>query len=543
MRIESKSSVIEESSDATLVISSLGGDKLAFETIVVRYQRLLCSLAYSSIGSVNESEDLVQETFVEAWKKLSKLQEPEKLKAWLCGILRFKISHHHRKQARQPTQHVDETAESNVLEPSDITTGDKTTEEIAMRDQERALLWQTLKDLPETYRETLILYYREHRSVAHVANELDLSEDTVKQRLSRGRKLLQAKMMKFVEDALERSSPGHVFTAGVMASLVTLAPPTKAAGYGVTAAKLGTTFKLATIVTFLATASGFISCFFGLRASLDKSRTDRERKAVVKETIIFVAVAIAFVAGLLGFRYLALAFPASSRSFLVLSQIIVFSFVASYLILLFKSFRKMAELRVAERARKPEAFASPGDQPNAKGREYKSRYSLLGFPLVHIKFAASEKGEEVAIGWIAFGEKAYGLLFAWGGFTVAPISVGVFSVGIIGIGAVGVGFAGIGCVGIGLLAMGASAIGYKAYGSLSATGWENAFSQGFSMAKEAAIGPIAYAEHINNELAISISNLSTAGQSYVAILAAMTVLVIAPVVWYAHVVRKKNRGL
>ena len=76
---------------------------------------------------------------------------------------------------------------------------------------------------------------------------------------------------------------------------------------------------------------------------------------------------------------------------------------------------------------------------------------------------------------------------------------------------------------------------------MTATGWESAFSPGFSIAKEAAIGPIAYAEHVNNELAASIANLSTVSQSYVAILGIMAVLVIVPVVWYSRIVRKRIR--
>jgi hypothetical protein len=114
-----------------------------------------------------------------------------------------------------------------------------------MKEEEQTLLWQTLEAVPETYRETLILYYREHRSVEQVASELDLSEDAVKQRLSRGRKLLQEKMMKFVEGALERSAPGQVFTAGVLAAMATVAPPAKAAAAGMTAAKVGSAFKWA----------------------------------------------------------------------------------------------------------------------------------------------------------------------------------------------------------------------------------------------------------------------------------------------------------
>jgi hypothetical protein len=83
---------------------------------------------------------------------------------------------------------------------------------------------------------------------------------------------------------------------------------------------------------------------------------------------------------------------------------------------------------------------------------------------------------------------AHGLLFAWVGFAVAPVSLGIVSFGVISVGALGFGLIGIGLAGIGF---GASAVAYKAYAALSALGWESAFSNGFSTAIEAAISPMA----------------------------------------------------
>ncbi len=526
-----------ELGDAVLVTASLDGNRQAFGQIVARYQRLLCSLAYSSLGNVSESEDIAQEAFVEAWKRLGSLREPEKLKSWLCGILRFKVGHHRRREARQPIRHAGELHEADLLESSD-----EPIEDAAMKNEEQVLLWQALEAVPVTYRETMILYYREERSVQQVAHELDVSEDAVKQRLSRGRKLLQEKMMSFVEGALARSAPGHVFTASVLAAVATLAPPAKAAGVGATAAKVGSTFKWATIVTFVATASGFISSFFALRANLDQSRTSRERRAIVKTTAAFIGVALALVAGLLGLRHLALVPLGNVKYLAILSQVGVVAFVVSYVAMTVRLMKRMRALRTAERLRRPDLFAAPVDQLDSRKREYKSRLTFLGLPLVHAKFAMAEEGEKPAVGWIAAGHEAYGLLFAWGGIAVAPISVGIVSFGLVTVGAVGFGLVGMGTVGIGLLAMGAAAIGYKAYASLSAMGWESAFSQGFSIANDAAIGPIAFAKQVNNELAASIANLSTVSQSYVAILGVMTLLVLVPVVWYARAVRSKLRS-
>jgi RNA polymerase sigma factor (sigma-70 family) len=534
MKTKKNRSTFREPDDAALVAASLEGDRQAFGKIVTRYQRLLCSLAYSSLGNLGESEDVAQEAFVEAWNKLGTLREPQKLKAWLCGILRFKISHHHRKEAHQPLRHAGELDDADGLESSN-----ETIEDAVMKQEEQDLLWQALEAVPETYRETLILFYREHRSIEHVANELDLSEDAVKQRLSRGRKLVQEKMMSFVENALARTAPGHAFTAGVLGALASVAPPAKAAGAGMAAAKVGSTFKWAGIITFLATISGLISSFFALRANLDQSRTKRERRAVIRVTVVFLAVALVFVAGMFGLRYLAMQPCANAAYPAVLSQLMVLSFIIGYGLMTARLLKSMRALRSAERRRRTDLFASADDQPHSKKREYRSRLTLLGLPLVHARFAMAEEGEKPAVAWVAAGDRAYGLLFAWGGFAVAPVSVGIISCGMVTVGAVGFGLVAMGTVGVGLLAMGASAIGYKAYGSLSAMGWESAFSPAFSIAKEAAVGPIAYAREVNSDLAVALTNLSTVDQFYVWILGIAALLVIVPVVWYARIVRRK----
>ena len=72
--------------DAELVSGTLAGNRDAFSHIVSRYQSLICSLAYSATGSLGQSEDLAQETFIAAWKGSRTLREPEKLRSWLCSI-------------------------------------------------------------------------------------------------------------------------------------------------------------------------------------------------------------------------------------------------------------------------------------------------------------------------------------------------------------------------------------------------------------------------------------------------------------------------
>src|SRR6266571_2962456 len=228
------------SSDSELVTQSLAGNRDAFGRIVARYQSLLCSLAYSATGSLSQSEDLAQETFVTAWKQLADLREPEKLRSWLCRISRNLTYDALRRQGREPI-HKAESLEEIEESPASI----PLPSECTINREEEAILWRLIERIPESYREPLVLFYREHQSIENVAAALDLSEDAVKQRLSRGRKLLHEQVVAFVEGALERTSPGKAFTIGVLAAIPAFTISAKAATVGVTAAKGGTIAKTA----------------------------------------------------------------------------------------------------------------------------------------------------------------------------------------------------------------------------------------------------------------------------------------------------------
>jgi RNA polymerase sigma factor (sigma-70 family) len=231
-----------EFNDAELVAESLDGNRDAFRQIVERYQTLISSLAYCATGNVSLSEDLAQETFVTAWKKLAELREPARLRPWLCSITRFLISKEFRRQRRElvhaaETLEADEWVSPEPLPPDQV-----------ISEEEKAILWRSLERIPEIYREPLVLFYREHQSIEAVAQDLELSEDAVKQRLSRGRKLLQEQFLAFVAGALKQTTPGKTFTLGVIAALPLLATTAKAATVGTALAQQGSVAAKTTAV-------------------------------------------------------------------------------------------------------------------------------------------------------------------------------------------------------------------------------------------------------------------------------------------------------
>jgi len=525
-------------SDAELVAATLAGDRRAFGVIVERYQRLLCSLAFSATGGIGQSEDLAQETFLDAWRQLADLREPEKLRPWLCGILRFKVSRLRRSDGREPVRQADPLEEAAAVPSADEAVPDQ-----AVHQEEQALMWSALERVPEIYREPLVLYYREHRSVEHVAAALDLTEDAVKQRLARGRKILQEQVLAFVEGALARTTPGKLFTIATLAMLPALVAPTPAqaavAGAGSLAAKGGALAKTTALAGLLASGSGIISAILTLRSSLDQSRTPRERRAVVKTTIAYFAGAWCFLGALWLLRAASWQWWDRRLAFAVVTQVLVLGFMVVWPVSLFRVMRHMRRLRSSERLAHPELFRAARDQVGSSAGEYRSRLTLLGVPLVHCRFSSPDEGQPPVFGWIAGGDRAYGLIVAWGGYAVAPISVGAVAVGIFALGNFSVGLFSFGTVALGWLALGCASVGFNAYAWLSALGWNTAQGGGFGLAGHAANAPVALAEHANDAAARAILANPGSQQHQMTVITVITLLSLVPAVLYARAVRRR----
>lgn len=260
-------------SDAQLVESTLAGDRAAFAAIVKRYQSLVCSITYNATGSLSLSEDLAQETFLAAWRELPKLREPARLRSWLCGITRFLVGKEYTRRGRDPVHAADSL--DAVPEPLSPATSPMVQ---AVSREEEAILWRALQRIPDAYREPLILFYREEKSIERVAAELELSKDAVKQRLSRGRKLLHEEVAAFVEGTLSRTAPQADFSNAVLAML----PAAPAATAGVGAAGKGATLaKSGSLGAWAASLAPFVGLIAGILVSWLSSRsapTARERR-------------------------------------------------------------------------------------------------------------------------------------------------------------------------------------------------------------------------------------------------------------------------
>ncbi len=473
------------SDDARLVESVLNGDRDAFSQLVAKYQNPIAAFAYSACGDIAQSEDLAQETFIIAWRKLRDLKEPAKFKSWLFGIARNLINNAARKQTRNPlagSHELDENLTSTTLaaNPTDH----------AITKEEQAILWQALEHIPESYREPLVLFYREHQSIQRVADTLDLTEEATRQRLSRGRKLLHERVIAFVEGALAQTAPDQTFTAGVMFALPQVAATT-ATLTGATV-KGGASISLKVLLLPFLWLLGMVAATWAMVMKFPNS--SRERKFAAKSAALFLSYNIVWAA----FWIVLQTYGDYKHHHKALTLVLDISMIP-YAIGMFAIyyFGQRAQRRI--RMEEAGTTTDPGLLGTGQPFEWRSRRELFGIPLVHVRFNPEIKDKTAAKGWIAIGTRAYGILFAAGTIAVAPIAWGGFAFGIIGLGGVGFGLLAFGGFAFGFAAMGGAAIGYMAWGG-GALAWLAA-SGGAPIAHDFAVGGAGLAAHVNDDVA------------------------------------------
>ena len=485
-------------SDEQLWRLACDGDREAFSKIVERHQSLICSLAYSACGTLGTSEDMAQETFITAWHRLKDLREPGKLRQWLCGIVRniaVNAVRRDRRRGGEP-ESLDAAADQHSVESDPAAQ--------AITREEEMLLWRTLAEMPAGYREPLVLFYREEKSIAEVALKLDLNEDTVKQRLSRGRAMLREEMTALVESTLTRTRPGRAFTTGVLAALpFTVLPSASAAaasavaGKGLATAAKGTAGGLGLGAVF-GPLIGLSIGWFSSRFAASTARSPRERGCILRHARRMVIFCFGMSLGLAAILSQAGKLYTASPLWVIVGTAVWLAVLLGT-ILWTSSRMNVVVLRIREETGTGDAdyaakLATVGLKLFAP-IHHESSARLLGWPLFALRIGSLDAGSHrshTARGWIAIGDVAISPLFAFGGIAVAPVAVGGLTVGLLSLSLWGAA--------VGVLSFGSLAVGWCAFGIASA-GWRAAVGGGVALARNYAIGGWAQAAEANTTAA------------------------------------------
>ena len=162
----------------------LAGEVDAFEGIVRRWQGPLVNLAYRFCRDRGQAEEMAQEAFLRAFRKLSLWRDDAKFSSWLFSLA-LNVYRSQVRRVRLP--------EVPLLDDQHRSSGADPAEEI-LRDQTHEVVRRMVAHLPARYRDTLIAVYFGELGVAGAAAALGVAEGTIKARLHRGRELLKKKL-------------------------------------------------------------------------------------------------------------------------------------------------------------------------------------------------------------------------------------------------------------------------------------------------------------------------------------------------------------
>jgi RNA polymerase sigma-70 factor (ECF subfamily) len=167
--------------DRSLIDRARNGDLDAFASIVNARMDAVYRLTSAILGNEADARDAAQETFVAAWRQLTRLRESEKFEAWLQRIAINAARQTHRARSRR---RIREIPSSTVVALAERAAG-------APRD-DAAILDAALATLPVDQRAILVLHHLEGHPIAELAAVLGVPEGTAKSRLFAARRALAA---------------------------------------------------------------------------------------------------------------------------------------------------------------------------------------------------------------------------------------------------------------------------------------------------------------------------------------------------------------
>lgn len=190
--------------DGELAALAAAGDARAFETIMRRHNRLLFRTARSILRSDAETEDAVQDAYLNAWRALGAFRDDAKLSTWLVRIVLNEALKRVRRRASNVVMFdsgapLDEAQPEPIMEADD----DRQPELAASRAEMRRLMEARIDELPELFRTVFMLRAVEEMSVEEVAAALDIPEATVRTRFFRARAQLRESLSRDMDFALE----------------------------------------------------------------------------------------------------------------------------------------------------------------------------------------------------------------------------------------------------------------------------------------------------------------------------------------------------
>ena len=181
--------------EARIIASILGGDTEQYHDLIRPYERSIYKMALSFMKNESDAEDVVQEAFLKAFRKLADFRGQAKFSTWLISITLNEARSRLRRHAVVRMESLEDTPdEGGPIAPALLRDWREVPSEALERKEIRQMLEQAIGHLSPIYREVLLLRDVEEFSIDETASALAITSGTVKVRLHRARMMMQKEL-------------------------------------------------------------------------------------------------------------------------------------------------------------------------------------------------------------------------------------------------------------------------------------------------------------------------------------------------------------
>ena len=191
---------MEREGDIQLIRRILSGDDTAFETLVQKYQGSIHALAWRKIGDFHIAEEITQDTFLQVYKNLSQLRNPNQLLGWMY-VITNRLCLKWLEKNKSVIQSLEDTPVEEIERVS-YTHHIAEQRETEHTEHRHELVKKLLAKLPESERTVVTLYYLGKMTTKEISKFLGVSVNTITSRLQRARKRLQEQQEALIQEVL-----------------------------------------------------------------------------------------------------------------------------------------------------------------------------------------------------------------------------------------------------------------------------------------------------------------------------------------------------
>ena len=191
--------------EAQMIAAILAGDTRQYHELIRPYERSVYKMALSFMKNESDAEDVAQEAFLKAFRKLADFRGQAKFSTWLISITLNEARSRLRRQSTMPMESLDQTSEEGGhISPALLRDWREVPSEALERKEIRAILIEAIGHLSPLYREVLLLRDVEEFSIEETAAALTITPGTVKVRLHRARMMMQKELAPKLKNANPR---------------------------------------------------------------------------------------------------------------------------------------------------------------------------------------------------------------------------------------------------------------------------------------------------------------------------------------------------